>query len=163
MEQRTEGKYRAISKDNRFADPRDRYKPKSFFAEITTPLVYGSYEQLLLDFKETPGARRASTKIGSRLGSSWRRVEAGEFSERRIASLIIEAQASGFMTLGFEYDRDDDSNNEITFERVERYGGNIASVLLEIPSYRRKEYTWVGGHIPFGRIYGILRINPQKT
>lgn len=115
------------------------------YSEITTPLVFESYEHLLEEAMQTGTVKKVSTKPPDR--KEWVRFKIETLEKEIIPDLSELAKEAGFIFIGFYSLRFNNLrvNNEIGFEQD---NGNIKSVCLQIPGSQKERnlYNWHGSN-----------------
>ena len=130
------------------------YRGTEGFAEITEPLIYRSYKELLVHFLKTDGARKASAMIEP---GRWLEYPVRILDEETINLLVKNAVKNGFLYLSFynQTRRKQIINDEIGFEPIKQGESRVVSVSLKIPSNERGLYNWNGSQEKYRIIIGV--------
>ncbi len=130
----------------------DSYPPYTCPVRIITPLVYHSFEDLLTDFLDTPGARRISVqKRVSSCSKRWVKVLHDEIKSNPYGVRYWAAEAESVHHLYIHFQTPTiQQDHEIEFEKE---GDNIISRRIVFPFSQRHHYSlqlkkMIGGHEP---------------
>jgi hypothetical protein len=157
LTERTRDAYLNLPRNLERKRERVRHYHDEGYAEITKPLVYESFHELLMKFKEDPNAKRVSLRLSSH---NWRRTHASEFTDEIIREFAERANQSGFLYLSFTdfgecvFNRGIHLGNEIAFEPNPN-GQGIVSAALNVPGTERNIYTWKGSNTPYLNIHAM--------
>jgi hypothetical protein len=122
------------------------------FAIITKPLFYRTFEDVLEEFKETRGGKKASVQRKDR---EWLRLRPAELTKNTIDRMGKLARERGFLYISFIGSKLTETN-EIGFEYLEAES-SVVSTNLQIPGDERSKYHWIGSEQRFHKIFALYR------